>query len=699
VSDEWEDKGTGHVRCVFINKREGPCIVFKSEVNDSEILRSKISPEDRYHKQETLIVWNEPVDSTSDEGVDLALSFQYQIGCTEVWDEICELQQHLLNPGFDLDQLLKYQESELPSAKNFTLPATTMGNIDEIFSVLNEHVTPPEKQHLANLMIKDQYISKLVDLWKRVQDMESEEYYLKMYHIFKDIVLLNNVTLLEQVVASNHVIDIMSALEHDPDHHIDSVKHSEFLLNQVKYKSIIPFNDINLENKIHQTYRLQYLKDVALARTLDEATFATINTLICVNNIQIISEVSGKEDLLLELLEKFKSLKIDSDQMKDHLLFVAEMCDLMKNLDPKRKAAYYQFIMKNDILSILQKTIVSTTTNIRMTSVQILLHISEHDSSLLRSHLLNQTDTSFLSLLIKRTDVDTETGVKILLFDVLKHLCDSANLDGMNLTFVSLFYQKLAPMLFSPLNRPLPKIHTEEEAVLKYHLCEFLGLLLQNHTQCVSSFILNSSTVKNIINILSCREKWLVLAAIRFFRVFITIENPQFRNFIFSENFFEPIINLYLTNGGKYNLIESSILELFEWIIKKNFKVIIKHVMDKFYSRIKENSTLYPTFKHMKDIYDKNDIDHIIPSFPVESPLDKTSQARQRARQSFIDEREEEDWFSTDSDSELSTTDRDLTPKKRQLSEDHESSVNNNNNNKENSHKKKKKNVKPIEKT
>jgi len=265
----------------------------------------------------------------------------------------------------------------------------------------------------------------------------------------------------------------------------------------------------------------------------------------------------------------------------------------------------------------------------------------------------------------------------------------SNNLDGMNLTFVSLFYQKLAPTLFSPLNRPLPKIHTEEEAILKYHLCELLGLLLQNHTQWLSTFILSSPTVKNIINILSCREKWLVLAVIRFFRVFITVDNTQFRNYIFSENLFEPIINLYMNNGGKYNLIESAILDLFEWISKKNLKVIIKHVIEKYYSRIKENSSLYPTFKQLKDNNDDT------PSYPVESPLDK-SQSRLRPRQPFIDEREE-DYFNTDSDSEISSTDRDITPKKRQLSEDEP--LPNHNNNKENSHTKKKKTAKPSDKT
>jgi len=343
-NDDWEDKGTGHVRCVFLNKQEGPCIVVKSEINDAEILRSKISTEDRYVKQqETLIVWTEP-DNDSDDGVDLALSFQNRMGCSEVWEEICELQQYLSNPEFDLEQLLKYQDLEC--MKSWSLPPANIDHIDEIALLLSQNITIPEKQLIATTLIKEQYLSKLVDLWKKVQDTDSEEHYQKMYHIFKDIILLNSIQLLEQVVSSKNVFEIMAALEHDPEQHIGTIKHSEFLQKEAKYKELVQLNDPNIENKIHQTYRLQYLKDVALARTLDEHTFGTINTLICVNNIHIIAEISGREDIIESLFIKLKGMDVQSEQLKDHLSFLSEMCDMIKSLEQKKKDSFLSNIIQ-----------------------------------------------------------------------------------------------------------------------------------------------------------------------------------------------------------------------------------------------------------------------------------------------------------------------------------------------------------------
>ncbi len=40
--------------------------------------------------------------------------------------------------------------------------------------------------------------------------------------------------------------------------------------------------------KIHQTYRLQYLKDVILPRSLDDATYATLTSLALFNNVEVL---------------------------------------------------------------------------------------------------------------------------------------------------------------------------------------------------------------------------------------------------------------------------------------------------------------------------------------------------------------------------------------------------------------------------
>jgi protein phosphatase-4 regulatory subunit 3 len=251
-----------------------------------------------------------------------------------------------------------------------------------------------------------------------------------------------------------------------------------------------------------------------------------------------------------------------------------------------------------------------------------------------------------LSLLINRIDTDPETGVKILLFEILKHLCDTNGLDELSVSFLNLFYTKFVPLLFSPLARPLPKsIHTEEEALLKNSLCEFLAGLLPSHGQWIITYILNSFIVKNILNLLNAKERWLVLASIRFVRTLLLIESNPITNFIINEHIFEPIINVFIKNGAKYNLVESAILELFEWIIKKKNKPIMKYLVEKFYNRFKDNSH-FSIFQTLKEISEKGDSpvhEHNTPNSTSPTP-----ETRLRTRKCILDD--EEYWIDTNNE-------------------------------------------------
>ena len=98
------------------------------------------------------------------------------------------------------------------------------------------------------------------------------------------------------------------ALEYDPDVHIqvsdnttvcgDSViggqtdedhqswsqtSFRNYLETKVKFREAVTINDPTTLNAIHLTYRLQYLKDTAMARFIDETSVHTITQLITSN--------------------------------------------------------------------------------------------------------------------------------------------------------------------------------------------------------------------------------------------------------------------------------------------------------------------------------------------------------------------------------------------------------------------------------
>lgn len=60
-----------------------------------------------------------------------------------------------------------------------------------------------------------------------------------------------------------------------------------------------------IQRKIHHTYRLQFLKDVVLARALDDSTFNVLNSCIIFNQIDIITHIQSDQIFLKEIVRLF----------------------------------------------------------------------------------------------------------------------------------------------------------------------------------------------------------------------------------------------------------------------------------------------------------------------------------------------------------------------------------------------------------
>jgi len=76
---------------------------------------------------------------------------------------------------------------------------------------------------------------------------------------------------------------------------------------------------------------------------------------------------------------------------------------------------------------------------------------------------------------------------------------------------------------------------------------------------------------------------------LRFVRKLVGCHDRYFDNHIVSENLLLPIVELFLQNGDKYNLLNSTVLELFEFIgdIKQTRFALIKYYGEKLHERLK----------------------------------------------------------------------------------------------------------------
>lgn len=62
------------------------------------------------------------------------------------------------------------------------------------------------------------------------------------------------------------------------------------------------------------------------------------------------------------------------------------------------------------------------------------------------------------------------------------------------------------------------------------------------------------------------RHVFGVLGALRFMRKIIGLKDEFYYRYIIRGELFKPVVDSFLNNKGRYNLLDSAILELFEFI-------------------------------------------------------------------------------------------------------------------------------------
>lgn len=134
----------------------------------------------------------------------------------------------------------------------------------------------------------DGYVKKLIDLFHMCEDLENTEGLHTLFEIFKSLFMLEKNSLFEVMFLPENIMDIVGILEYDPSKK-ETTPHREFLNDTAKFKEVIPISNTELLNKIHQTYRVQYIKDilVPIPSFFDE-NMSTLGSFLFFNKIEIV---------------------------------------------------------------------------------------------------------------------------------------------------------------------------------------------------------------------------------------------------------------------------------------------------------------------------------------------------------------------------------------------------------------------------
>ncbi|KAI0200126.1 DUF625-domain-containing protein [Astrocystis sublimbata] len=614
-NNDWFDRGTGFCTATFGSCEDGQPrdsqVVVESEDQPERILlKTRICKEDGFHKQqETLIVWTEPTN-----GIDMALSFQEAEGCAMIWKFINSIQQQY-NPSNNQDDSLSDDLTMEVTVHPISLPEASLANLPDVESqirMLSSSVNG--RDALTKYVVAENYIDKLIPIVSDAEDLESLADLHRLCNIMKTILMLNDTFLIEHAVSDACVLGVVGALEYDPDFPSHKANHRQWLQGEGRFREVVRIEEPGILQKIHQTYRLQYLKDVVLARILDDNTFSVLNSLIFFNQVDIVQHLQANSSFLSELFNIFKAAQ--DTRKREAVLFIQQCCAIAKNLQPPARTTLYNNFIAHGLFQVVNFGLRSNDVSVRVGATEIMGCMIDHDAQMIRHTIyrqINEKQPPLTDTLIDLLLVETDLGVKSQISETLKILLEPGHQipaeafakangdyagrarivlqepDPQQDHFLGLFYEKSAIKLFQPLialqDRTTMEFSIVEASAFSY-LVEILCFFIRQHHHRSKFFVLTHNIVPRITQLLQCSEKFLKLVAVRFLRQLVGSQDEFYIKHLCEKKVLEPVLDLLIETMPRDNLISSACLELFELVKKENIKDLVKHMVENYRGKV-----------------------------------------------------------------------------------------------------------------
>ncbi|CAL1700107.1 unnamed protein product [Somion occarium] len=739
IGARWVDQGTAF--CFGDFHENEALLIARAEADYQHvILSTTIRASDVYQRQQdTLIVWTEP------DGVDYALSFQDPEGCAEVWNFIQEVQRHMNATESGLSSSPLLGEGSATTAniiRTGHLPQPTLGIIGEIEKAIKALTrTSTLKERVCEYIQSEDYIKGLIEVLTLAEDLESIENLHALCTCMQTILALNDHSMYEHILDDDIFFGVVGMLEYDPEFPTHKANYREFLRTSAQYHQPIPIRDETIQKKVHHTYRLQFLKDVVLARSIDDSAFNVLNSCIIFNQIDIITHVQTDPQLLREVVgmfmdedlvaslglsnpakEKEKQVKTEPDESpkpnglhlvtsapkeedvvrkREVVYLIQQLSAMAKNVQIGARTALLRTLVDRGILFLVQWAFAQPESDPEGKAMiaaagDIFTPLLEFDLIGVRGHVVKQLglierdkeaakkgekgrerETLLMLLcrvLVRSKDlaIQSQLGEHIrLILEVPSSETEPHPVLGAKMyqrakddpameKFLDYFYKQCAEILFKPFfDLPEFKTMTEtslplsrERTNLLLHLCELLSSFALQHSFRSHFYMLSSNVAVRVASLLRAKDKHLRLAALRFFRVLLRLNNRNLFNHLIKHDILKPLLELTLQESRRDNLLSSSCQELFDFIRRENLKELINHCMTKHEDLVKALAATQLGSARFKGFIRRWEI-NIEPPPKEEEKVELVRPNGIGIRkwgQGRLMEAEEEDYFNTDDD-------------------------------------------------
>jgi len=514
--------------------------------------------------------------------------------------------------------------------------------------------SPFARERVAGLALKRGWLRKALDIFKMCEDLEDPEGLALCARLVRGLVLLNDPQLIDALVSLDFFVDVVGALEYDPDAP-RRMGHRAALQGggegggapggapggALALREVVPISSAALRAKIHLTSRLRYLSEVALPHCLDDATFGTLSSLQLFNTVEVLSALLADAAFLGELFRRLAAAPPGGPAWAELVAFTRELCALARHLQAPLRARLFLALIQHGVFDVLTDVMRAHDAPSHAAAADILAAFLVHDAASLRAFLLRQERHALFGSLMAHVLAGEDAGLQAQLLEIMRLLLDPDTMEQAveKNDFLELFYSEYIDQLVALIGAATDTVAPAAAAAAAaaapaapaaaklfggggkkpaavysgpaptagtvLNVVDLLCYCVRHHSYRVKYYILRNNVVDKVLRLTRRRERAVAVAAVRFMRTCLDIKDEFYHRYLIKNSLFEPIVAAFVANGPRNNLLNSTVLELLDFVRRENIKSLIEHLVERYGARLASADEYCSTVRQLRLRYEQ----------------------------------------------------------------------------------------------
>lgn len=648
--------------------------------------------------EDTIITWNDSHAKT-----DVALSFQEQTGCSEVWGQIQMIfaEKHVTGhplyileeengSHFGKDMVVNgvlndsqgvfyndlYDVGKVGAKGSIAeLPEPRLDTLASITSIITE-CTIFQRDSLSQQLLKPGYLQSLLQCFQTAEDLEDQPTIQAAHSLIRGIILLNDTNILEILFSDENIVTVVGALEYDPGlPEPCQGRYREQIKGNMSLKEVVPITDAVCRSKIIQAFRICYIRDTILPKVLDDATYSTLTSMYLFNIVEVLVGLNNDDMFFKTLFEKIFASQVGSETWRDLISFLQELISLSRHIQAAQRQDILRHLCNLGLFQVMSDVLESDDPVAKLRATESVLSTVVHDPVLLRSYIQNNDKGAVIfqqlvSILLQKH----RSGLQEQALDIIKILLDPDTMENNETKekFISLFYDDHISHLFLTITVGSPEYPGDDGPTVSSLLLiiELLSYCISQHSYRIKYFILRHNVVAAILNLMDRPEKSLACAALRFLKTCVLMKDEFYNRYLVKNNLLYPVLKAYLKNYKRENLLHSALLDFLDLLRRENLKSLLSSVVTSdLWSEIERVDIDSSIIKPIRGKHEANTCDTPGAHEGVETGVNNNqalevqrqaaAMTAMRAKGEIQEDTDEEHYFREDDDDEQQQKDED----------------------------------------